>query len=276
MNQALVVAPAASAALADEARRKLSSADSAALLVEAMDAYRTVLRADPLNYEALATLANLHTLLGTAYTTSRREKARNFRQGIRYAELAMYTNPRFRELVDAGVKPWDASHVLTEREAEAMFFWVTGVFYLFKEGMSLPGKVSNLVWIERGGRFLGRLDQIDPEWRGGALQFSWALYYYILPTSHGGNKALARVFLERSIKDSPEWLVTRWGRAGYFHVIARDEAGFRRDLEWVLARDIARPGGELFAWKVHFQRNARFLLDHTERYTRWHFLPPGS
>jgi len=44
-----------------------------------------------------------------------------------------------------------------------------------------------------------------------------------------------------------------------------DRAGFRRDLEWVLAQDPQRAESP-FRWNVYFQRDAREMLARIDRW----------
>jgi hypothetical protein len=86
-------------------------------------------------------------IFGAAYCDSRPEKVRFYRQAMRMNERAMYTNPDFRQRVDQGQTPWDACEALTRNEIDAMFYWVTAVLYYFKEGMNLPEKIVNSVFL---------------------------------------------------------------------------------------------------------------------------------
>ena len=65
-------------------------------LAQSIAAFESVLEVNPGDYEALALLSNQYTLLGTAYTENRRDKSALFRKPMKFAELAMYTNPAFR------------------------------------------------------------------------------------------------------------------------------------------------------------------------------------
>jgi hypothetical protein len=127
-----------------EAREKLDQAADLESIMASMKSMQRVLAADPAHREALAYLGNLHILLGTAYTTDQEEKISHFRQAMKYCELSMYVNPQFREAVNVGKKPWEASHTLQTEDAPAMLFWVTALQYEFKESMSLPAKIRRL------------------------------------------------------------------------------------------------------------------------------------
>lgn len=233
-------------------------------LLDALALYERTVATDPACYPALCEQANLSILLATAYTEPRAEKAALFHKAMACCERAMYTNPEFQARIDGGAKPWEAASVLTDREMDAMFFWVTAVFYDFKEAMTLPERIGNMIWLQWAGKVLERMEQLDPGWHGGAVAFTWALYYNIQPQGLGGDRAKSAAYLQNAVTDNPNWLLSRWGRATHFRLLTNDREGFRQDLEWVLAQDIARPG-ESHPWKAYFQRNARELLGNAEK-----------
>jgi hypothetical protein len=131
--------------------------------------------------------------------------------------------------------------------------------------MSLPEKVANKDWIEWCGIFLHRIEAIDPDWGGGGVQFSLALYYGILPKSLGGDRQRSDDYLARSLEVGPEWLLNRWGRAKYFHTRDGNRLEFEEDMQWVIAQDLRYAGG-LYPWKVYFQRDAQEMLADVEKY----------
>ena len=251
--------------LLEQADRLILAAGSRSELLNAIDAYEVVLGADAANFSALTNLGHLYILLGAAYTADRSEKIGHYITARRYNERAMYTQPAFRKRVNDGEKPWEACEALTQREVPAMFYWVTAVMYHFKEGMSLPGKVANKQWIDWCGIFLHRIEAIDPDWGGGGVQFSLALYYGILPKSLGGDRQRSDAYLARSIEIGPEWLINRWGRAKYFHVRDGNKLDFEKDLQWVVAQNLQHAGG-IYPWKVYFQRDAEQMLAAADQY----------
>jgi hypothetical protein len=60
-------------------------------------------------------------------------------------------------------------------------------------------------------------------------------------------------------------MLSRWGRAKYFHVRDGNRQGFQDDLRWVLAQD-ADASGEAYYWRAYFQRDAREALAELDRY----------
>jgi hypothetical protein len=60
-------------------------------------------------------------------------------------------------------------------------------------------------------------------------------------------------------------MLSRWGRATYFHVRDGNRPGFEDDLRWVLAQDAAAPG-EAYCWRAYFKRDARQALADVDRF----------
>lgn len=258
-------APGVTAVRLEEAERMGRRVDSRNDIQATIAAYQSLLEMDPANYQALVTLSHLHLLLGDAYASTMREKKDYFQKAMVYAERAMFTNPSFRQNIQRGEPTWEACRVLGVPEMEAMLFWINAVFYMYKEGQSYLGQVINFRWVQRARQVLEHMTSIDPDWNGGALHFTWGVYYLSIPESIGGDRKKSAVFFSKAIEAGPDRLLNRWGRAKYFHVKMKNPQGFREDLEWVLAQDAGRSPGHA-AWNAYFKRDARQMLDAMERY----------
>lgn len=245
--------------LLETAREKFAHAGDAVKLFESMDAYRAVIKSDPGNVEALAYLGNQYILLGTAYTTSRSDKKRYFREAMRYTELAMYTNPEFKKEVDAGKKPWEAAHTLTAKEVQAMLFWVTALQYDFKEGMSLPAKIVNIGWMHHCITFLDQIKKVDPEFGHGAVEFAYTICYCALPGFKGGDKDKGIAYMKEAVEKSKGYLLPRWGRGKYYHQVTGEKETSRADLRWLLKQKL-EDYQDPYPWRVHFLQDAQIQL----------------
>lgn len=239
-------------------------ADTEAKLAAAIDAYSSVLERDPGSYAALSQLCQWNILRAAAYTTARRDKREIYRRALRYCDRALYTNAEFRALVDGGASLEEAASALTLREADAMLYWVTGMSYYFKEGLSGLGRLTGYRLIASTETLLDRLAEIDPDYGDGAVHFSRGIYYLGLPKFAGGDDAKSLEFLRRAEEAGPQSLLVPWGRAKYFYFETGDRAGFERDLRRVLAED-PHAASTPYAWNVYFQRDAAELLDNVDR-----------
>lgn len=254
--------PAAAAAvqpLMALATTSFNAAGDAAAVDAALAAYERVLAADPGNYRALVDASTLSILRGTAYTSNSSRKSDYFYKAMRYAELAMYTNPAFRARADAGAVPWEAADTLGAAEAEAMFFWVTALQYEFKEGMSLPSKIINIVWLQRSLVFLDRIEAVAPDFGGGAVEFAKVICYVALPESRGGSKEKGEYYMQKAVANGDGWLMPRWARGKYYFPILGDGKQSKQDLAWVAAQPFDQYK-DVYPWRVHFQGDAREII----------------
>jgi hypothetical protein len=247
-----------------KAWEKFQQAADRAGVMATLEAMQQVLAATPSHREALAYLGNLHILIGTAYTVDREEKIAHFRRAIKYCERSMYVNPQFRAAVERGKKPWEAATTLQAEDAPAMLFWVVALQYEFKEGMTLPAKITNVGWMKYGISFLDRISQVAPDFGNGAVEFAYSICYSALPFFLGGDTDLGKVYLEKSIDKGKGYLLPRWGRGKYFHQVTGDRKSARQDLEWVASQK-PEACNDPYPWRIHFITDAGAELDALKR-----------
>ncbi len=229
-------------------------------LTRSIKAYQTVLIHNRGDYEALVQLSNQYILMGTAYFHNRKEKSAYFKKAMRHAELAMYTNTAFKVRIRDGSEPWEAADALNKAETEAMFFWVTALQYEFKEGMSLAGKIRNVDWMARALIFLDRIEEVNPDFGGGAIEFAKAICYYVLPEFKGGSKVEGEAYMHQAVARGKTRLLPRWGRGKYFYTMTGNSEKAREDLSWVSAQNL-EAFEDPYPWRVFFQEDARTYLE---------------
>jgi hypothetical protein len=233
--------------------------DDLSSLTAAMAAYYAVLKVNPGDYKALVQLSNLHILTGTAYSSTRADKSLNFKKAMHCAELAMYTNASFKARVREGKKPWQAADSLGKEETEAMFFWVTALHYEFKESMNLAEKIRNVSWLGKGLVFLDRIEDVNPDFGGGAVEFAKFITYYVLPESKGGSKVKGEAYLQRAVEKSKSRLMPRWGRAKYYYERTGNKQAALEDMQWVVSQE-PQMVDDPYPWRVYFQQDAAAYL----------------
>jgi len=157
--------------LLESAREIRLNADTKEDVNRAIHFYKKALETDASNYEALTSLSQLYILNAAGYTNGRSKKNNLYQKAITLSEWAMYTNPDFKTLADDGQTPWEASTVLTVKEMDAMFFWVTAILYRFKECMSLPNQILNIKMIQWIGPVLEQMKALILN--GVVVQFSF-------------------------------------------------------------------------------------------------------
>src|SRR3970282_1069886 len=148
-------------------------------------------------------------------------------------------------------------------QVRTMLLWVTGVSYYFKECLGVR-QLLHFQWMLRTRELMEHMVAVDPEFGGGAVLFSLGIYHLALPPGAGRDLDRSREFLDEAVAVSPTSLLTRWGRAKYFHVMTGDREAFRRDLEWEIAQPPETPDNTL-AWNLYFQRDARETLARIDR-----------
>lgn len=239
------------------------SAQDGASVKKCISLYQKAAEADASNYRALVMQANLYLLLGDGYEQSRSQKAAHFKNALKFTEQAMYLNPDFRVRIARGEKVWQACTALTEKEVDAMVFWVTAVFYYYKECLGPLGQAINFAWIKRAESVLSNAEALNPQWGGGIIYLSWGLYYLSIPEMVGGDRKKSAQYFTKAITTGPDYLVNRWARAKYFHVKMGNQTQFTQDLQWVLHQDLQQASDHM-AWKYFFVKDARELLKKKE------------
>jgi polyhydroxybutyrate depolymerase len=274
-------------ALLQKADSLAADATGPAGVQNAIDVYRAAATMAPQCYEAHVSLSHLLLLYGDGYASGRRAKKRLFTEAMQHAEAAMYANPEYRVRILNGEPAWQACRALGTDYADAMFFWINSVFYLFKETQSPIEQALNFRWIGRARNMMEHLTAVVPP-PDARIDFLWGAYYLSIPVAVGGDRKLAKEFFDSAVENAPNQLLPRWGRAKYFHVKMQNPLAFRQDLKWILSQ-ATNETDDHPAWRAFFLKDAyRMLVDarppfrhRTGRYSRHariHFpeLPPPN
>jgi tetratricopeptide (TPR) repeat protein len=243
----------------EEARRLTDAVDSAESARLAVEAWQRVAQAAPEDPQPWTELASLHLLEGAAFRSKRSDKLQAYKAALTASERAMATHPEFRRRVLAGEDPWRAAEVLGAEEVGAMHFWVTGVFYIFKDCLGTFGRVRHVRWMKGARQMIDRMDAVDASWGGHVSEFSRGIFYLAMPRFQGGDREKARQSFDRSVDAAPDRTVARWGRAKYFHPEVGDAAAALADLRVVAAQPLDSLQGSR-SWNRFIQRDAQELL----------------
>ena len=225
-------------------------------LSEAIGDYEQVLAYDPENEEALLSLGHLYLLQGDAYCRKKSQMKAFFIKALQANERLMsLRNPAFRKKIESGATVWDAAYLLTEKDMQAMHFWVTGVFYYYKDCLGFFGQVINYRWIKRAKLVMDAMAAIDPDWGDGMLHFNFGCYYLSIPEAIGGDRVKAREYFDKAAALGKDVMVSRWGRAKYFHQKMNNFDEQIDDFRWV-ARQNIEDYKDPVAWKYYFVADA--------------------
>jgi tetratricopeptide (TPR) repeat protein len=252
-------------ALIAKANRQIDEADKKEDVLALIHTYESILRIDPANYEALWSLGSYYLLVGMAYPDNMHEKESYYKKAMNCCERAMYTNPDFRGLTAQGEEPWEACGALSKREITAMYYWYAAAGAYWSECLGRTGKLLNRKLPSRFNKMMQRIGDVDPSWKEGQAYYTKAVYYAMLSGFYGGDLKKAAYFFKRCIKEGPDRLSRRWGRAKYLYTRKDNRKGFQEDLEWVIARDPKSAKGP-YPWNVYFQRDAKKMLSEIDDY----------
>ena len=242
-----------------DAEKLRDGVDSLESIQRAIQAWKQVAAAQPDDPAPWTELASLYLLEGAAYQTGRATRLRAYKDALTASERAMACNPQFLRRVSSGESPWEAASALKLEEAGALHFWVTGIFYIFRDCLGPWSRIRNVRWMKAAHAMLDRLDAVDPTWGGSVSTFSRGIYYLAMPKFQGGDRKKARACFDRAVAAAPNRTVARWGRGKYFHAAMGNEEAARADLEHVANQPIEELEGNR-AWNRYIRRDAESLL----------------
>jgi len=244
--------------IAEEAISSLSKATDADKVREAILVMESALETNTDDLDILTRLSNLYIYKGSVLETRVSRKRAAYVKSMHYAEAAMMTSEKFRGRIERGDTVWDAAEDLDAMYVPCMSFWTTALFYQFDECMIKPLKPFNLRWVRRAEQVLSYAYDLDPDWGGGQLHFTYGIYY-IMPAVAGGDMEKAEDYFSKAIEIGPNWLLNRWGRARYYYGKTGEVDAAKVDLEWVVAQDAEKAPGPIF-WNLYCQDYARRML----------------
>ncbi len=252
-------------ALLAKANVQISRADTREKMADIITTYETIVKIDPMNYEALWGLGRYYHLTALWHSQDRAEKEQLTRKGIKACEMAMYSNDSFRKEIESGRTAFEAYTRLSKREFNALYYWYINMGVLYKDCHSIFSQAVNYSLASKLKPILQFMVELDPLSGGGHAYWSLALYYIRLPKIMGGDLKKGDELFSKCIEIGPRWLDKRWGRAKYLYTKTGNREAFKKDLEWVVAQDPHRADSPYPA-NVLFQRDAREMLKHIDEY----------
>jgi hypothetical protein len=125
--------------------------------------------------------------------------------------------------------------------------------------MSPIGRILNARLAMKSKKMLDRMMAIDPKWAGGHPYSVMGGYYAVLPSIMGGDLKKSSDYYKKAEEAGTGWLYVKFFRAKILHTRTGDREAFRKDLEWVLARDPHKDHSP-YPFCVFYQREAKRLL----------------
>ena len=252
-------------ALMASAEPLYTTADTGEKVKDVIAAYEKVLAVEPLNFEALSRLGEFTYLYAYIYAADEKDKALFYKKSILYCERAMYTNPKFKELVDKGTPVWEAVNALSEREFFPIFYLYCATGNYWNECMGAFSKILHFNGVKRNKKLLERMTAINPDAMGGNVHMLWGAFNSIVPGYMGGDMKKSAEYFDRAIKVNPDFLVHYYVRARYLDTGKNNREAFRKDLNYILAREYKK---NLFpyVWFAAYKFKAKQLLGMENNY----------
>ncbi len=238
------------------------SANSADKIKNLITEYEKIAAIEPDNYTALSKLGEFTHLYAYIYASEKDDKEKYYLKSIKYCEQAMYTNPEFKKLADQGKPAWECTKVLTVNEMEAMFYWYVAIGQYWTECFNPFSRLINFYWPSRAKKVLERMSEIQPDWKYGRVHMAWGAFYAIVPGFMGGDINKSAEEFKKAIQVGPDGLVNYYVRARYLHTKNGDQDAFKKDLEYILSKDIKKVDYE-YPWAFGYQQKAKELLAKT-------------
>jgi hypothetical protein len=252
-------------ALLAEAEKKMRDADTREKILDFLKVYESVIKIDPANFEALTYLGEYYFLTAYAYTPDVKEKEALYIRAIQYSERALYSNPAFRRLVDAGKPVWEACSALSKRETTPLYYWYFTVGNLWNDCYGMPGKLVNWRWPGRVMKALQAMTAIDPDYNRGNVTYAWAAYYAVAPGFLGGDVKKSDEYFAKAIRTGPDCINFPFVRAVYLSTKKGDREAFKSDLNSILGKDL-RKIDYPYPWGAYYQRAAKEKLAQIDKY----------
>ncbi len=235
-----------------------TAADSAEKIKNTITAYEKVTAVEPSNFEALSKLGEYLFLYSYIYTADKNAREEYYFKAIKCSEQAMYTNPEFKKLADQGKPVWEAVSALTEREMAPMYWWYMSAGQYWTDH-NLLIRLINFYWASRAKTVLERMTAVKPDWNYGRIYMAWACFYAIVPGFSGGDLKKSAEYFDKAIQLGPDVLTHFVNRAKYLHLKNGDKEAFRKDLNFVLSRDLKKINYP-YPWGSGYQMRAKELL----------------
>ena len=228
-----------------------------------MDIQKKTLDIDPLDFETLWKLSRNTRFHGQIYASSIHARQASYIQSIQLAERALYTNQKFKNLIDSNNAPWYAIKVLGKRELPALHYYFLGIFSMFLTDLNQPGKIINFHWINRSKAFIERMIELDDTWAGGHPHYDRALTLCQLPGWLGGNMEKAGEEFTKAIEIGPLWVNNYYMRARVYRTKLQDREGFVSDLN-IIANMDPRDSDAPFPNSCEYIRQAQIMLKNVD------------
>jgi len=223
----------------------------------ALDSYAAAAAADPKNRHALSQLTRGWYFWGDTFATDKDVKIERWAKSIEYGTQCIGLNAKIAAAIEGGAKEKDAASHAIEADVPCLFWTATSLGKWAK----IQGIARALKWLGTVKAYVGKAEELDPDYYHFGPDRYWGAYYAVLPSFAGQDLDKSAEKFETSIAGAPYYLPTRVLRAEILAVGLQDVAMFDADLLHVMNADPdANPEAAVTPENIKDQEKAREIF----------------
>jgi hypothetical protein len=199
-------------------------------LMEALDAFEQLHKAQPEDLETLTYLTRGHYFLADSHIDDVEKKKIVYEKAAAFGEKAMATNEAFKKKVASGKNVEESLDTLTEREVPAIYWTAASLGKWAKAS----GIAAALKYKTRIKAMIERVEKLKSDYFFGAAPRYWGGFYAVAPSFAGGDLKKSKMNFDKSISIAPEYIGTRVLMAEVYWTKAGNKKQFEQTLKEVL------------------------------------------
>lgn len=221
--------------LVAQADAKFEGRIDPATLEEALELYAQVVAKDPTHRHALSRLVRGWYFHGDYHTDDKQTKIDRWATAIETGKQCLALNEDFASRIRGGEKEKDAVVATTVAEVPCLY-WTASAIGKWGKIQGIAKALGNLPTVKA---YIGRVEELQPEYFYFGPARYWGAYYSVLPSFAGQDLEKSEAYFEQSLAGAPGYLPTYGLRAENLAVKLGDVGMFRSDLKTILDADPA-------------------------------------
>jgi len=202
-------------------------------LKAALAKYEQAYEANPTSRETAGRLTRGYYFLGDAHNSEKEAKNEAFNTAVSWGKRCLAINEAFQAKVESGTKEIDAVGDLTADDVPCMY-WTSSALGKWAK---LNGILTALKHIDTVLAYMGRIEEIQPDYFYHGPDRYWGAYYSLIPSFKGRDLEVSKKRFDASIAGSPEYLGTQVLVADAWAVTSQDKATYLQTLQAVIDAD---------------------------------------
>ncbi len=229
-----------------------------AKLLEALNAYETVLDADPNNRHALRRLTRGLYFHATGFPPENDEKIARLDRAIQYGTRCIGLNEEISRAIEVeGEKERDAVQYATIDDVPCLY-WTASALGQWGRASGIAKTLKHIPTVKA---YMSKIEELDASFFNHGPARYWGAYYAVLPGFAGRDLEKSAEYFAESIEAAPQYLPTKYLRADTLAVANDDAVQFTEDLLSMIqtAPDLV-PEADITPENIREQVKARELL----------------